>query len=119
MSNRSEYLGARIRMYRKAKGLSLQDFSAKLFKSVSTVSKYETGDIIVNIDTLYEIAAVLSIPVTELLSFPGDRTAQSVMICPVSTSSLAHPLGFFGTSLIYSNEVNVLNPMLAYAIFLL
>ena len=79
MSDRSEYLGSRIRMYRKSKGLSLQDFSVKLFKSVSTVSKYETGDIVVNIDTLYEIAAVLDIPVTELLSFPGDRTAQSVM----------------------------------------
>ncbi len=55
-------------MYRLALNMSLQDFANRLHKSASAVSKYESGDIVINIDILCEIAEVLGVSETELLS---------------------------------------------------
>lgn len=66
-------LGSRIRMYRLALNMSLQDFADRLHKSASAVSKYESGDIVINIDILYEIAGVLGVSAPELLSAVKDQ----------------------------------------------
>lgn len=66
----SEHVGARIRLYRKKRHFTQDDFAKALFKSKSTVSKYERGEIAVDIDTLYEIANVLQIDLRQLIDVP-------------------------------------------------
>ena len=60
-------VGARIRLYRRAKKLTLDQLSAMIHKSKATLSKYETGDIAIDVETLYDIAAALDIRAEQLL----------------------------------------------------
>lgn len=60
-------VGARIRLYRRAKKLTLIQLSAMIYKSKATLSKYETGDIAIDVETLYDIAAALDIRIEQLL----------------------------------------------------
>ena len=56
MKEVSLHVGSRIRLYRKAKKLTLLALSQKIHKSKATLSKYETGDITIDIETLFDIA---------------------------------------------------------------
>lgn len=69
MSQYTEFVGARIRMYRKAAGCSLEDLSGLVHKSRSTISKYELGQISIDMDTLIEIAHALRVSVHSLTDF--------------------------------------------------
>ena len=73
MKEVSLHVGSRIRLYRKAKKLTLLALSQKIHKSKATLSKYETGDITIDIETLFDIAEVLGIKVQQLLDYnpPG------------------------------------------------
>lgn len=98
MSEITRHIGDRIRLYRKNKRMTLEQFAALLHKSKSTVSKYECGEISIDIETLYEIAAALQINIRQLL----DREFG----CPASTLM---PRGFFSKGsrfYIYYNNKN-------------
>ena len=69
----SHEIGERIRYYRKKKQLTIDQLAAAICKSKSCVSKYETGQIAVDLPTLYDIAAALGVRVTQLLYLPPDR----------------------------------------------
>lgn len=69
MKEVSLHVGGRIRLYRKAKKLTLLELSQKIHKSKATLSKYETGDITIDIETLFDIADVLGIKVQQLIDF--------------------------------------------------
>lgn len=84
MSEIANHIGDRIRLYRKNKQLTLEQFAALLHKSKSTVSKYEHGDISIDIETLYEIADVLQISIRQLLDRPEPHAGTPLM-----------PRGFF------------------------
>ncbi|MBR6704086.1 MAG: helix-turn-helix transcriptional regulator, partial [Lachnospiraceae bacterium] len=45
MTTLSQAVGARIRLYRQMKKLTLVALSEKIYKSKATLSKYETGEI--------------------------------------------------------------------------
>ncbi len=81
MSELTEKLGARIRMYRKLNGCSLADFSKAINKSRSTISKYEHGEITIDIETIYEIAAFFHVSVPALLG-EGASAAQEPAALP-------------------------------------
>ena len=49
--NIDKILGSNIRKYRTARNMTLKELSEKLHKSISTVSKYEKGDISLDIPT--------------------------------------------------------------------
>ena len=66
-------IGARIRLYRRAKKLTLIQLSAMIHKSKATLSKYETGDIAIDVETLYDIAAALDIRIEQLLDLKRLR----------------------------------------------
>ncbi len=68
MKKISKETGRKIRQYRQAKKLTLENMAALLHKSKSTVSKYETGEIVIDIEVLYEIASILHLPVSFLLA---------------------------------------------------
>lgn len=66
----SEHVGERIRFYRKNAGMTQDQLAAEIHKSKSTLSKYESGVIPVDVDTLYDIASVLG---TDLFQFVDMR----------------------------------------------
>lgn len=70
MENINQYAGKQIRMYRKAMGMTLQDLADAIHKSRSSVSKYETGEITLDLQTLYEISRILAVPMNRFTDFP-------------------------------------------------
>lgn len=93
MEQINQKVGERIRNFRKKRSLTLVDLSQKLNKSKATVSKYERGEIVVDIQTLYEIAEVLDVHINQLLSFDHNT--------PITTHSI-HPAFFSGLNKFYS-----------------
>lgn len=93
MEQINQKVGERIRNFRKKRSLTLVDLSQKLNKSKATVSKYERGEIVVDIQTLYEIAEVLDVHINQLLSFDHNT--------PITTHSI-HPAFFSGLNQFYS-----------------
>ena len=68
----SRQVGARIRTYRKMRKLTLQQLADQIHKSRASVSKYETGEVSLDIETLAEIAQVLEISPGQLLDIPKE-----------------------------------------------
>ena len=64
------YVGENIRKMRLARGLSLEEVAARIFKSKSTVSKYERGTIAIDIATLEDLAEVFDVHPAQLLMTP-------------------------------------------------
>lgn len=73
MSEIGNHIGSRIRAYRKNKQLTQAEFAHLIHKSKSAVSKYECGEVSVDMDTLYEISEVLDINIHQLLDFPVKK----------------------------------------------
>lgn len=63
-------IGEKIRTFRKRRGLTIQQLADALSKSKATVSKYESGDIAIDVVTLYQIAEILKVHVDQLLYTP-------------------------------------------------
>ena len=66
-SNFYAEVGANIKTYRKLQHMTQQELAGRINKSMACVSKYEKGDISMDLYTLYEIAEVLNIPPALLL----------------------------------------------------
>lgn len=60
-------VGNRLRQYRRLRGYSLIEFSAMLHRSKSAISKYERGEVSIDLRTLNEMARLLDIPLSALL----------------------------------------------------
>lgn len=73
MSEISTEVGKRIRSARKRRGMTLAQLSGLVHKSQSTLSKYETGEIAVDIETLYDLADALQVHVEQLLCTRSER----------------------------------------------
>lgn len=73
MSEVSKHIGSRIRLYRKNKQMTQLEFAQRIHKSKSAVSKYECGEISIDMDTLYEIAEVLGISIWQLLDYQMEK----------------------------------------------
>lgn len=59
MSLVTENTGKAIRTFRKKNKLTVQELADRICKSKATVSKYESGKISLDLDTLFDIAQVL------------------------------------------------------------
>lgn len=59
--NIDKKIGENIRKYRTAYNMTLKDLAEKLHKSVSTISKYEKGDISLDISTFLEMTNIFQI----------------------------------------------------------
>ena len=80
MKEISIHVGQRIRLYRKMKGLTIETFAGMIQKSKATVSKYENGDISIDIETLFVIAQALEISVNQLVDYSSEDTAAEVPV---------------------------------------
>lgn len=73
MKEISIHVGQRIRLYRKTKGMTIETFAGMIQKSKATVSKYENGDIAIDIETLFVIAQALEVPVNQLIDYVDEK----------------------------------------------
>ena len=68
----SKVLGQRIRALRKSAGYTLVTFAQALHRGKSVVSKYERGEVSIDITTLKQIADLLGVSLTMLLADIGN-----------------------------------------------
>ena len=73
MAQISHEIGKRIRAFRKARHMTLDELARILCKNKSTLSKYENGEIVLDIETIYEISRALGIHVEQLLYCTPER----------------------------------------------
>ena len=73
MSEINRHIGARIRSFRKAQGLTLQQLADKIHKSRASLSKYETGEITLDIETLYDISTALGVDLSRLTDYQPPK----------------------------------------------
>jgi len=93
MDNISIIIGSNIRDFRKQKNLTLKQFAQRINKSISTLGKYETGEITLDVETLYEIAKALDVRVEQLLGFFDDleqTPSQRAARIPAFFSQIDH-----------------------------
>ena len=79
MNGINKYIGSRIKNYRKMKKLTLQQLADRIHKSRATVSKYENGEITVDVETLYEISVALDISFSQLTDYHPAEEEEEVM----------------------------------------
>ncbi len=65
----NRHIGSRIRTHRKNLGMTIQVLADKIFKSRATVSKYETGEISLDMVTLFNIASALHVTPNQLIDY--------------------------------------------------
>ena len=74
--NINTHVGSRIRTIRKSKHMSIQQLADAISKSKACVSKYEKGEITIDIPTLFEISDVLEVPVERLIDYRKARETE-------------------------------------------
>ena len=70
-------IGKNIQKHRRAQKITQKEFAKRLGKSERTIQKYESGEIIMKMDVVKEVANELNIPFQELLYPAGiDNAAK-------------------------------------------
>lgn len=77
MTEISQEIGKRIRTFRKMRKLTLDELALIIYKSKSTISKYEKGEISIDIETLYDIADALSVNIEQLLYYKKQASTAT------------------------------------------
>ena len=78
MEGINTYIGTKIKNYRKMKRLTLQELADIIHKSRATVSKYENGEITVDVGTLYDISVALDVSLNQLTDYHPDKEEEKV-----------------------------------------
>ena len=76
MEKINQEIGRKIRNFRRGREMTVQALADLISKSKSTVSKYENGEISIDILTLYNIANALNIHVEQLLYIEPEKEKQ-------------------------------------------
>lgn len=71
-----EHVGSRIRLYRKASAMTTEELAQKVHKSKGTVSKYESGQIAVDVVTLFEIAHALNVSPVQIFDYLPPKSVE-------------------------------------------
>ncbi|MDO4555066.1 MAG: helix-turn-helix transcriptional regulator [Lachnospiraceae bacterium] len=72
----AEYVGNRIRYLRKQQKMTSEMLAAKIGKSRSMISKYESGRAAVDLITLEKIAKALGVSLSMLVEYPEEEKKQ-------------------------------------------
>jgi len=80
MNEINVHIGSRVRNYRRMKGLTLQQLADAIHKSRATVSKYETGEITLDIETLYDISSALDVDLNQLTDYRPQKSKPCVTV---------------------------------------
>ena len=73
MSKINQHIGSRIRSFRKAQNLTLQQLADMIHKSRASLSKSENGEITLDVETLYDISQALGVEMNRLTDFEGTK----------------------------------------------
>ncbi len=73
MKNLNKKIGKQIQIYRKNLGMTLQQLADQIHKSRASVSKYENGEITLDVQTLFEIGKALDVPMNRLINFEDEK----------------------------------------------
>ena len=73
MSDIKQYVGNRIKTLRKEQKLTLQQLADMIHKSRATVSKYENGEISIDVESLQDIAEALDTDVNQLVDYRSKK----------------------------------------------
>lgn len=65
--NISANVGERIRLFRKAKHITQKELGQMIGKEKSVISKYESAQVYIDIQTLYDVATALEVPLSALI----------------------------------------------------
>ena len=79
MNNINKFIGGKIKNYRKMKMMTIQQLADRIHKSRATVSKYENGEITVDIETLYEISLVLEVNLNQITDYKPTKEITPVL----------------------------------------
>lgn len=90
MSLVTENTGKAIRTFRKKNKLTVQELADRICKSKATVSKYESGKISLDLDTLFDIAQVLQVRLEQLLYMPPENVPTETVTVPNFFKNLNH-----------------------------
>ena len=90
--NLSQYIGKRIRKYRKDMKLTQDELAKKLNTSKGTISNYETGYRSPRQDDLFLLAEVLNINIDDLFPPREDNKIDTYNIPVVSKISAGEPI---------------------------
>ena len=96
MSHINQHIGSRIRTFRKSQGLTLQQLADKIHKSRASLSKYENGEITMDVETLYDISNALGVELNRLTDY---QPPKPVPVAPVYSSMGKSP--FFQAQQLY------------------
>lgn len=78
MNEINSYIGRKIRNYRKMKRMTLQQLADCIHKSRATVSKYETGDITIDVESLFEISRALDVNMSQLTDYREEKEDEEL-----------------------------------------
>ena len=82
-----DHVGSRIRFYRKLKNMTQDQLAAAIHKSESTLSKYESGQISIDIGALYDIASALGTDMSQFVDYAVPKEAARLPVSnPFSNS---------------------------------
>lgn len=82
MSGMNQYAGMQIKMYRKAQKMTLQQLADRIHKSRATVSKYENGEITIDVEALYEISQALGVEFAQLTNYRSEPEPAEQEVLP-------------------------------------
>ena len=96
MGRINDEVGKNLRSARRQRHLTLEAVAAQLGKSKSTISKYEKGEIMVDVETLYALAALYRVHVEQLLySTSADERPAPTGPVPGFFNGLRRFYGYF------------------------
>lgn len=75
----AEHVGERIKFYRKQNRLTQEQLANKIHKTKSTLSKYESGRIPIDVDSLYEIASVLGVDIFQFVDLDLPEQDKTIV----------------------------------------
>ena len=78
MSKITEGTGLKIKQFRRRNHMTIKELADRFCKSKATVSKYERGEISIDLETMYEIAAALGIETEQLLYHDFSQEAVRI-----------------------------------------
>ncbi len=81
----SKYTGQKIKTYRKMKHMTLQQLADAIHKSRATVCKYESGEITLDIEALYDISEALDVSLGQLIDYRPPREKENVVVAEEHT----------------------------------
>lgn len=88
MSELTVHVGRKIKLFRKIRGLSVDQLAERIHKSKATVYKYENGEIAVDTNVLADISAALKVEPTYFFDLPSAIRDSQPRISFLNTSKL-------------------------------